>query len=119
MLIDGLYCQAVLTSATLSEDVDRLKKLVLNNPVVLKLSEPQLPDSSQLTQVKEKIFCFLFSIGTVWKAASLQPVLWIRNYFFRIWIRGSVIMNYGSGPRIWPDQGFWTFMWSFWKEICC
>jgi superfamily II DNA/RNA helicase len=41
----------VLTSATLSEDVDRLKKLVLNNPVVLKLSEPQLPDSSQLTQV--------------------------------------------------------------------
>ena len=41
----------MLTSATLSEDVDRLKKLVLNNPVVLKLSEPQLPDSSQLTQV--------------------------------------------------------------------
>lgn len=42
--------QAVLTSATLSDDVTRLKKLVLNNPVVLKLSEPQLPDSSQLTQ---------------------------------------------------------------------
>ena len=42
--------QAVLTSATLSDDVTRLKKLVLNNPVILKLSEPQLPDSSQLTQ---------------------------------------------------------------------
>jgi len=42
--------QAVLTSATLSEDVTRLKQLVLHNPVVLKLSEPQLPDSSQLTQ---------------------------------------------------------------------
>ena len=41
----------MLTSATLSEDVERLKKLVLNNPVVLKLSEPDLPDSSQLTQV--------------------------------------------------------------------
>ena len=43
--------QAVLTSATLSQDVERLKKLVLNNPVILKLSEPDLPDSSQLTQV--------------------------------------------------------------------
>jgi len=47
--------QAVLTSATLSEDVTRLKKLVLNNPVVLKLSEPQLPDSSQLTQYVIKL----------------------------------------------------------------
>jgi ATP-dependent RNA helicase DDX56/DBP9 len=47
--------QAVLTSATLSEDVTRLKKLVLHNPVVLKLSEPQLPDSSQLTQYVIKL----------------------------------------------------------------
>ena len=47
--------QAVLTSATLTEDVTRLKKLVLNNPVVLKLSEPQLPDSSQLTQYVIKL----------------------------------------------------------------
>jgi ATP-dependent RNA helicase DDX56/DBP9 len=55
----------VLTSATLSEDVDRLKKLVLNNPVVLKLSEPQLPDSSQLTQVREinLLFSFLHRYG--------------------------------------------------------
>jgi len=47
--------QAILTSATLSEDVTRLKKLVLNNPVVLKLSEPQLPDSTQLTQYVIKL----------------------------------------------------------------
>ena len=33
----------------------RLKKLVLNTPVVLKLSEPQLPDSSQLTQYVIKL----------------------------------------------------------------
>merc|ERR1719319_1739435 len=47
--------QAILTSATLSEDVDRLKKLVLHNPVVLRLSEPDLPDSSQLTQYVIKL----------------------------------------------------------------
>merc|ERR1712156_528063 len=44
--------QAVLTSATLSEDVSKLKKLVLHNPVSLKLEEPPLPDSAQLTQYK-------------------------------------------------------------------
>jgi ATP-dependent RNA helicase DDX56/DBP9 len=47
--------QAVLTSATLSEDVARLKKLVLHNPVTLKLEEPQLPEASQLTQYQIKI----------------------------------------------------------------
>jgi len=47
--------QAVLTSATLSSDVDRLKKLVLHNPVVLRLSEPDLPSSSQLTQYVIKL----------------------------------------------------------------
>ena len=47
--------QAILTSATLTDDVTRLKKLVMNNPVVLKLSEPQLPDSSQLTQYVIKL----------------------------------------------------------------
>merc|ERR1712183_1183218 len=57
--------QAVLTSATLSEDVTRLKKLVLNNPVVLKLSEPQLPDSSQLTQYvikEEEKFVLIYAL---------------------------------------------------------
>eukprot|EP00090_Calanus_glacialis_P042030 TRINITY_DN7467_c0_g1_i1.p1 TRINITY_DN7467_c0_g1~~TRINITY_DN7467_c0_g1_i1.p1 ORF type:complete len:558 (+),score=190.46 TRINITY_DN7467_c0_g1_i1:38-1711(+) len=47
--------QAVLTSATLSDDVTRLKKLVLNNPVILKLSEPQLPDANQLAQYVIKL----------------------------------------------------------------
>ena len=47
--------QAVLTSATLTDDVTRLKKLVLNNPVILKLSEPQLPDSNQLSQYVIKL----------------------------------------------------------------
>jgi len=42
--------QAFLMSATLGEDVQSLKKLVLRNPVILKLEEPELPDSSQLTQ---------------------------------------------------------------------
>lgn len=46
----------MLTSATLSEDVEKLKKLVLNNPVILKLSEPDLPDSSQLTQVSQQTY---------------------------------------------------------------
>lgn len=44
--------QAILTSATLTEDVSRLKKLVLHNPISLKLEEPSLPDASQLTQYK-------------------------------------------------------------------
>jgi len=47
--------QAILTSATITEDVTKLKKLVLNNPVILKLSEPQLPDSSQLSQYVIKL----------------------------------------------------------------
>ena len=45
-------CQSVLTSATLSEDVTKLKKLVMHNPISLKLEEPSLPDASQLTQYK-------------------------------------------------------------------
>ena len=47
--------QAVLTSATLTSDVTRLKKLVLNNPVILKLSEPHLPDTDQLSQYVIKL----------------------------------------------------------------
>jgi len=46
-------CQAVLTSATLNEDVSKLKGLVLHNPVTLKLEEPSaLPEESQLTQYR-------------------------------------------------------------------
>lgn len=42
--------QAFLMSATLNQEVKQMKKLLLHNPVVLKLKEPDLPDSSQLTQ---------------------------------------------------------------------
>ncbi|KAL2087682.1 hypothetical protein ACEWY4_016510 [Coilia grayii] len=42
--------QAFLMSATLNEDVQALKELVLHNPVTLKLQGSQLPDSSQLQQ---------------------------------------------------------------------
>ncbi|CAG7721408.1 unnamed protein product [Allacma fusca] len=40
--------QSILASATLSEDVMELKKLVLHNPVILKLQEPLIPSSCQL-----------------------------------------------------------------------
>ncbi|XP_061553851.1 probable ATP-dependent RNA helicase DDX56 [Phycodurus eques] len=42
--------QSFLMSATLSEDVQALKELLLHNPVTLKLQGSQLPDSSQLQQ---------------------------------------------------------------------
>lgn len=41
--------QAILASATLSEDVKSLKSLVLHNPVILKLEEPDLAPATQLT----------------------------------------------------------------------
>lgn len=40
--------QAILASATLSDDVLQLKKLVLHNAVTLKLEEPSLAPASQL-----------------------------------------------------------------------
>jgi ATP-dependent RNA helicase DDX56/DBP9 len=43
-------CQSFLMSATLSEDVKTLKKLMLHNPVTLKLEEGDLPPLDQLTQ---------------------------------------------------------------------
>ncbi|XP_028318037.1 putative ATP-dependent RNA helicase DDX56 [Gouania willdenowi] len=42
--------QSFLMSATLSEDVQALKELLLHNPVILKLQGSQLPDSTQLQQ---------------------------------------------------------------------
>ncbi|XP_043247906.1 probable ATP-dependent RNA helicase DDX56 isoform X2 [Colletes gigas] len=41
--------QAALASATLSEDVVTLKKMVLHNPAILKLEEPPLAPLSQLS----------------------------------------------------------------------
>ncbi|KAH0622988.1 hypothetical protein JD844_030873 [Phrynosoma platyrhinos] len=42
--------QTFIMSATFNNDVQALKELVLHNPVILKLQESQLPDSSQLSQ---------------------------------------------------------------------
>lgn len=44
--------QAILASATLSADVTELKRLVLHNPVVLKLEEPELAPVTQLTHYR-------------------------------------------------------------------
>ena len=44
--------QAFLMSATLDEDVKRLKKLFLHNPVILKLKESILPSALQLIQYR-------------------------------------------------------------------
>lgn len=44
--------QAILASATLSEDVTTLKRLVLHNPVILKLEEPELAPITQLTHYR-------------------------------------------------------------------
>lgn len=46
--------QSFLMSATLTEDVQALKELLLHNPVILKLQGSQLPDSSQLQQFSIK-----------------------------------------------------------------
>lgn len=44
--------QAILASATLSEDVTTLKRLVLHNPVTLKLEEPELAPVTQLSHYR-------------------------------------------------------------------
>lgn len=43
-------CQCFLMSATLNPEITTLKKLCLRNPVTLKLEEPELGESSRLTQ---------------------------------------------------------------------
>lgn len=48
--VPKIGCQAFLMSATLNPDVQALKKLILHNPVLLKLEEPALPESGRLTQ---------------------------------------------------------------------
>lgn len=41
--------QAILASATLTDEVLNLKKMVLHNPVILKLQEPELAPMSQIS----------------------------------------------------------------------
>lgn len=48
--------QSFLMSATLNTDVRELKKLVLHNPVILKLEEPDLPESEKLLQYHIEVF---------------------------------------------------------------
>ncbi|PBC27116.1 ATP-dependent RNA helicase [Apis cerana cerana] len=65
--------QAVLASATLSEDVVTLKKLVLRHPVILKLEEPPLAPLSQLSHYslaaeendKAAILCTLLKLRLI------------------------------------------------------
>lgn len=40
--------QSILASATLNTDVDQLKSIILHNPAILKLEEPDLPPQSQI-----------------------------------------------------------------------
>ncbi|KAH9426977.1 putative ATP-dependent RNA helicase ddx56, partial [Dermatophagoides pteronyssinus] len=48
--------QHFLMSATLNTDVCELKNLLLNNPVILKLEEPDLPESDKLQQYHIEVF---------------------------------------------------------------
>lgn len=41
--------QAILVSATITDDVMNMKSIILNNPVILKLEEPELVPESQLS----------------------------------------------------------------------
>lgn len=68
-----LNLQATLASATLSQDVAELKKIILHNPVVLKLEEPEISPTSQLTHYqisaeendKAAILCTLFKLRLI------------------------------------------------------
>ncbi|XP_074593517.1 putative ATP-dependent RNA helicase DDX56 [Brevipalpus obovatus] len=54
LILPSYGCQCFLTSATLNAEALELKKLVLNNPVTLKLEEPDLLESGKLTQYHVK-----------------------------------------------------------------
>ena len=75
--------QAILTSATLSEDVLKLKKLVLHSPVSLKLEEPSLPDAGQLTQYKiaieqEDKFVLIYALFKL-KLIAGKTIIFVNN----------------------------------------
>ena len=54
--------QSILASATLSEEVMELKKLVLHNPVILKLQEPMVPSSCQLAHYVIRVSSLLYKL---------------------------------------------------------
>lgn len=81
-----LVYQATLASATLSEDVLSLKSLVLHNPVILKLQEPELAPATQLTH-------YHLAAEEDEKAAILYALLKLRL------IRGKSIIFVNSVDR--------------------
>ena len=75
--------QAVLTSATLSDNVTKLKKLVLHNPISLKLEESSLPDAGQLTQYKilieqEDKFVLIYALFKL-KLIQGKTIIFVNN----------------------------------------
>ncbi len=72
--------------------------------------------------------CQLSDCGTRrWAFSSFLPVFWIRKYFFRIRILGSVILHYGFGSgrpincelaRTPDPDPTKTFVWSL-NKVCC
>ncbi|KAG8041054.1 hypothetical protein G9C98_002042 [Cotesia typhae] len=78
--------QAALASATLSEEVVSLKKLVLHNPAILKLEEPPLAPPSQLAH-------YTLSAEENDKAAILYSLLKLRL------IRGKSIIFVNTVDR--------------------
>lgn len=55
-LLPNSGIQHYLMSATLNTDVKELKTLIMNNPVILKLEEPDLPESDRLHQYHIEVF---------------------------------------------------------------
>ncbi|KAL6440820.1 hypothetical protein ACFW04_003332 [Cataglyphis niger] len=78
--------QAILASATLSEDVKALKKLVLHNPAILKLEEPPLAPPTQLTH-------YILAAEETDKAAILYALLKLHL------IRGKTIIFVNTVDR--------------------
>ncbi|KAG0699698.1 putative ATP-dependent RNA helicase DDX56 [Chionoecetes opilio] len=71
--------QSFVTSATMWDDVKKLKKLILNKPVILRLEEPPLPTTAQLTQYVIKI-------------ETIEKVVMINVLFHLNMIRGKTII---------------------------
>jgi len=84
-LLSGVY-QSVLASATLSEDVTTLKKLVLKDPVIIKLQEAAIPPKSQLKHY------YLYAQGDD-KAAILYALLKLNL------VRGKIIIFVSTVDR--------------------
>jgi ATP-dependent RNA helicase DDX56/DBP9 len=92
--------QATLASATLSEDVLSLKSLVLHNPVILKLQEPDLAPVTQLAH-------YHLAAEEDEKAAILYALLKLRL------VRGKSIIFVNSVDRCYKYV-FVAYFYLFW-----